>query len=116
MRSAAFGWARFTPSDPRTRSILWQAAALAAASAIVVAIVIQTAANLKLRGIASGFDYLGRAAGFEIATSLLSYSSRDTYARALEVGLFNTLQVSLLGILISTMLGVTIGVARLSRI
>ena len=83
---------------------------------MLAAIVMQTAGNLRLRGITSGFDYLGRAAGFEIATGLLSYSAGDTYARALEVGLFNTLRVSLLGILISTVLGVALGLARLSRI
>lgn len=116
MRGTPFGLARFISTNQRTRSFIWQTATVAVAAAIVVAIVIQTAVNLKLRGIASGFDYLGRAAGFEIAKSLLSYSSRDTYARALEVGLFNTLQVSLLGILISTALGVAVGIARLSRI
>ena len=83
---------------------MWQTAAVAAVGAVLAAIAVQTAGNLRLRGITSGFDYLGRAAGFEIATGLLSYSSGDTYARALEVGLFNTLRVSLLGILISTVL------------
>ena len=57
----------------------------------------QTAANLELRGIASGFGYLHRAAGFEISRGPVAYSSRDTYARALGVGLVNTLRVSLLG-------------------
>ena len=109
-------WARFSSGDPRTRSTLWQTAAVAAVGAMLAAVVVQTAGNLRLRGITSGFDYLGRAAGFEIATGLLSYSSRDTYARALEVGLFNTLRVSLLGVLISTVLGLAIGLARLSRI
>jgi general L-amino acid transport system permease protein len=116
IRSTAVVWQRFSPSDPRVRSVAWQAAAVAATGALLATIVVQTVVNLQLRGIASGFDYLGREAGFEIATGLLSYSSRDTYARALEVGLFNTLRVCLLGILISTVLGLAIGLARLSRI
>ena len=74
--------------------------------AIVAAVAIQTASNLRARGIASGFDYLGRAAGFEIAGGPIEFSSRDTYARALSVGLFNTLRVSLLGIVLATALGV----------
>ena len=61
--------------------------------------------NLKLRGIASGFDYLRRTAGFEIAPGPLPYSSRDTYTRALEVGLVNTLRVSLLGIVVADRAG-----------
>jgi general L-amino acid transport system permease protein len=84
--------------------------------ALVAIVATQIAANLRQRGIASGFDYLSRTAGFEIATGLLSYSSRDTYARALALGLLNTLQVALLGILIATLLGLAIGVARLSKI
>src|SRR5262245_49089015 len=67
-------------------------------------------------GITSGFDFLSRPAGFEIARGPLSFSSLDTYARALLVGLLNTVRVSLLGIAIATSLGLLIGIARLSGI
>ena len=116
MRTLAARRRRVPPADPRRRSLLWQGAAIVAVGTILAAVAGQTAENLRLRGIASGFDYLGRAAGFEIASGLLSYSSRDTYARALEVGLLNTLRVSLLGILIATALGTAVGIARLSRV
>ena len=79
-------------------------------------VAMQTAANLRARDIASGFDYLSRAAGFEIAQGGLSYSSRDTYARALEVGLVNTLRVAAIGIAVASALGLLVGVARLSPI
>ncbi len=102
--------------NPRTRAVIWQAIAVMAVAAILAAIAMQTAENLRRRGIASGFDYLHRAAGFEIARGPLSYSSGDTYGRALAVGLLNTLLVSSLGIIASTGLGVVIGIARLSRI
>lgn len=104
------------PIGPRTRSALWQAVALTATAAVIAAVAMQTAENLKLRGIASGFDYLHRAAGFEIASGPLPFSSRDTYAHALMVGVFNTLRVSALGIVAATGLGLAIGVARLSNI
>jgi general L-amino acid transport system permease protein len=107
---------RVSWSNPRTRALVWQTVVLAIVCAIVVMIAIQTAANLKARGIASGFEFLGRAAGFEISRGPVSYSSRDTYARALEVGVINTLRVALLGILIATALGLSIGIARLSSI
>ena len=84
--------------------------------AIVAAIAFQTAINLRARGIASGFDFLGRPAGFEIAQGPIEFSSRDTYARALLVGLLNTLRVSLLGIVLATSLGVAFGVVRLSNV
>ncbi|HEY7185335.1 MAG TPA: ABC transporter permease subunit [Vicinamibacterales bacterium] len=83
---------------------------------IIAAVVFQIATNLRARGIASGFDFLGRAAGFEIARGPIEFSSRDTYARALVVGLLNTLRVSLTGIVLATALGVTLGIARLSNV
>ena len=91
-------------------------AVVAVVCAIAALVAIQTADNLEQRGIVSGFDYLSRAAGFEIAAGPLSYSSRDSYTRALAVGLVNTLRVSLPGILVATALGIVIGVARLSKI
>ncbi len=103
-------------SDPRARAILWQIVTLAAVVAIVAMVAMQTAANLKLRGIASGFDYFHRSAGFEISPGPLSYSSRDTYARALGLGLVNTLRVAVTGIAIATTLGLAIAAARLSNI
>jgi general L-amino acid transport system permease protein len=94
----------------------WQIVVVALACLAAVLVAMQTASNLRQRGIVSGFDYLGRAAGFEISRGPLSYSSRDTYARALALGLVNTLRVSLLGIAIAGTLGLAIGIARLSNI
>ena len=102
--------------SPRGRAIVWQAAALGAAGALVGLAALEAASNLKARGIASGFAYLGRAAGFEIAPGPLPYSARDTYARALAVGLVNTLRVSLAGIVLATVMGVMLGLARLSKV
>jgi general L-amino acid transport system permease protein len=107
---------RWSWSDPRVRAIAVQAIVIAAGAALVALLAVETADNLRRRGIASGFDYLGRAAGFEIARGPLPYSSRDTYARALGLALVNTLRVSALGIAIATALGVAIGLARLSGV
>ena len=75
-----------------------------------------TAANLEARRIASGFGFLSREAGFEIGESLfLGYSAADTYWRALGVGLTNTLAVAAIGIVLSTLVGAAIGLARLAR-
>jgi general L-amino acid transport system permease protein len=100
----------------RFRGLLWQIAIVAVVIAVAVALTLQTIANLRARGIASGFDYLGRAAGFEISRGPIAYSSRDTYARALLVGLLNSFRISILGIVIATALGSIVGLARLSRI
>lgn len=74
-----------------------------------------TAANLDARRIASGFGFLWREAGFEIGESpFLAYTAAESYARALLVGLANTFRVAVLGIGFATVLGVLVGLARLS--
>jgi general L-amino acid transport system permease protein len=65
-------------------------------------------------GINPGFDFLRRAARFEIGETMISYSSADPYARAILVGLLNTIKVAVLGCVLATMLGVALGIARLS--
>ena len=71
--------------------------------------------NLLARRIASGFGFLRREAGFEIGEStLLSFSAADSYFKALAVGLLNTFRVALLAVLFSTVIGVAVGLARLS--
>jgi general L-amino acid transport system permease protein len=62
-----------------------------------------------------GFDFLQVTAGFEITESSIPYSATDSYGRAFAVGLANTLVVSVVGIVLATVLGVIVGVARLSR-
>jgi general L-amino acid transport system permease protein len=101
--------------SPRSRALVGQGVVVAAVGTLLVLVALQAAANLKERGIASGFAYLGRGAGFEITPGPLAYSSRDTYARALAVGLVNTLRVALAGIVLATVLGVVIGLLRLSK-
>jgi general L-amino acid transport system permease protein len=100
----------------RTRAWCYQLAAIGVVVLVAALVASQTAINLRQRSIASGFGYLGRSAGFEIAASPISYSSSDTYARALGVGVINTLRVTALGIAFATVLGTLVGVARLSRI
>lgn len=65
-------------------------------------------------GVRPGFGFLGQRANFEIGESLIAYSSADTYGRALLVGLFNTINIAFFGCLLATVLGVVLGVTRLS--
>jgi general L-amino acid transport system permease protein len=66
------------------------------------------------RGLSFGFSFLDRRAGFEIGESPVPYDANETYLRAFLVGLLNTLFVSAVGIVLATVAGVLIGVARLS--
>ncbi len=66
------------------------------------------------RGFSFSFGFLDRRAGFEIGDSPVPYSANDTYRQAFLVGLLNTLFVSAVGIVLASILGLVIGVARLS--
>ncbi len=66
------------------------------------------------RGLGFGFSFLNRSAGFDISESPIPYSSADTYGTAFLVGLLNTLFVSAVGIVLATVLGILVGIARLS--
>ena len=70
--------------------------------------------NMDNRGIEFGFGFLTQEASFDIQFSLIDYDGSRSYARAYLVGLLNTLLVSFIGIILCTILGVIIGIARLS--
>ena len=70
--------------------------------------------NMESRGIDFGYGFLSQESSFDVQFSLIEYSGSDSYARAFLVGLLNTLLVSVISIIICTILGVIIGVARLS--
>ena len=70
--------------------------------------------NMANRGIAFGFGFLSQEASFDIGFSLIDYDGSRSYARAFLVGLLNTLLVSVIGIIFATLIGVTVGIGRLS--
>jgi len=70
--------------------------------------------NMDNRGIAFGFGFLTQEASFDIGFSLIDYDGSHSYARAFLVGLLNTLLVSVIGIFFATLIGVTVGIGRLS--
>jgi general L-amino acid transport system permease protein len=100
--------------DPRVRSIVFQAVTVILVVLLVAYFVDNTLTNLRRQGIAAGFGFLDRTAGFDIGFSLIQYSAVSTYGRAFWVGLLNTLLVSALGVVLATILGFVIGLARLS--
>jgi general L-amino acid transport system permease protein len=102
--------------DAGVRNAVWQALILGGLALAVWYLVHTTNANLEARHIATGFGFLSQTAPIPIGESLISYEpSVSTYARALLVGLLNTLKVSLVGIVLATVLGVAVGVAQLSK-
>ena len=70
--------------------------------------------NMDTRGIQFGFGFLSQEASFDIQFSLIDYDGSHSYGRAYLVGLLNTLLVAFIGIILATLLGGMVGVARLS--
>ncbi len=101
-------------NDPKVRSVLYQVLAILCVGGAIWYLVINTLHNLSLRNISTGFDFLRREAGFAIGESVIDYGPQDTYFRAISVGLLNTLRVAVVGIVLATIFGTIIGIARLS--
>ncbi len=102
-------------NDPQVRAIFFQVLVLGAVIGGGVYLVNNTIANLERQGIASGFDFLERTAGFSISMTLIEYSEENTYGRAFLVSLINTLVVAVIGVILATIIGFIVGVARLSN-
>jgi len=100
--------------NPTFRSMAFQVIAIFILIFFVYTLVSNALSNLEARGIATGFDFLNQPAGFGIGLSLIEYSEVDTYARTFFVGLLNTALVSGLGIILATIIGFILGIARLS--
>lgn len=75
---------------------------------------VNVTANLERQGLTVGYGFMKNPASFDIGESFIPYQASDPYRRALIVGLVNTLVVSAAGILLTTMVGVLAGIARLS--
>ena len=100
--------------DPTKRAIIYQVVVLGMVGMLGYYLFTNTLANLERQNIATGFGFFSKEASFEIGESPIPYSAADTYARALLVGVLNTLKVSFIGIILTTILGTFIGIARLS--
>ena len=102
--------------DPKVRSFVFQALLCLVLVWVVWSGIANVRENLARAKIAAGFGFWDNAAGFPISQSLIYYSEAgSTYGRAFWVGLLNTLLVASIGIIFATILGFTVGIARLSK-
>ena len=106
---------RWTWRSQEFRGLVYQVLALLLLAAALAYLLHNTLANMRARGIQSGFDFFLQPAGFSIGESLLPFDSSESYAKAYAVGLSNTLRVALVGIVGATVLGTLVGIGRLSR-
>jgi general L-amino acid transport system permease protein len=102
-------------NDPRVRAVFYQVLVVALVVLGGAYLVQNTMANLARLGVASGFGFLARPAGFDIGQSLVDYSAQGSFGRAFVVGFLNTLLVAIVGIVLATIIGFLMGIARLSH-
>ena len=101
-------------NNPKIRAVFYQLLLLGVVLWLGYAFALNARSNLEAQGITSGFGFLDQTAGFGVNQSLIAYNETDTYRRVFLVGLLNTLLVAAIGIVLATILGFVIGIARLS--
>lgn len=104
----------FSLNRQQLTGLLWQILVVGIAIAAIAWLWSNALHNLSVRRISTGFAFLGREAGMPIADTWLAYSPKNTYLRAFIVGVVNTLRVAAIGIVLATVLGTLIGIAKLS--
>ena len=97
------------------RGLIYQILAILGLALALAYLMSNTFANMRARGIQSGFDFFLQPAGFGIGESLFEFDSSQNYLVAYLVGLSNTLRVALVGLVLATVLGTLIAVGRLSN-
>jgi len=102
--------------DERVRSVFYQLLTVTTVGLAAWYLISNTAQNLEARGMQTGFGFLNVAAGFDSYFKLIpNEAGVGTYGRIFVIGVLNTLYVSFLAIIFSTILGFFIGVLRLSK-
>jgi general L-amino acid transport system permease protein len=96
------------------RSVIYQIVAILSAFALIALLVRNTLANMRLRGIQSGYDFLFQPFGFDISETVIEYAHNSSYFVAFAIGMLNTIKVAIIGIALATMVGVLIGIGRFS--
>lgn len=101
-------------NDPVFRGVIYQLLVVVLVVGFLGWIVLNTAQNLAIQNKTTGFDFLFRTAGFDIGFSLIPWSRASLYWEAFLAGLLNTLLAAVIGIFFATIIGFSLGIARLS--
>ena len=102
-------------NNPENRAIIYQILALVAIFSFTYFVLNNMFTNIEKRGINTGFDFLSSEAGFGILQSLIAYDESDSHGKVFIIGLLNTILVSIIGIIFASIIGLLVGVGRLSK-
>lgn len=95
-------------------NLIWQLLFLVFIIGTIIFLATNAMAGLNRAGLGLSFQFLTNRASFPIGETVVSFSPSDTFVRALYVGFLNTLKVSIVGIVLTTIVGVLVGISRLS--
>ncbi len=113
-KEASLNRMRFSIYDAKFRGLLMQAIAVGGVAAFAFFIISNTAQNLLDRGISTGFGFVSSPAGYDVSQMLVAYPEPVTHGQMFIVGLLNTLLVAALGIILATVIGLIMGIMRMS--
>lgn len=102
-------------NDTRYRSITFQFIALILLIGAMAYLGLNLVQNLAAAGLNISYAFLGEQAGYDINQTLVEYTSQSSHWRAAVVGVLNTLLVAVVGCFLATVIGVIVGVLRLSH-
>jgi general L-amino acid transport system permease protein len=100
--------------NPTVRGIAYQALLVIGVVLLVWWLQNNVAVNMAAQNRTLGFDFLGQTAGFNVSFALIPFSRSSSYLDVYIVGILNTLVVAVIGIILATILGFIVGIARLS--
>ena len=111
---ATYNLKRFI-NNPNNRAIIYQLITLFGFFLCGYYLIDNLLFNIEQRGISTGFSFLTANSGFEILYTLIDYDSNSSFFKVFLVGIYNTILVSILGIICATIIGLFIGIGRLSN-
>ena len=114
IKNTTKSFTNFFASNHKVRNYLPQALTLLFIVLLIGYFTYNAQVNMDNRGIDFGFHFWGQEASFDIQFALIEYDGSHSYGRAYLVGVLNTILVAVIGIFFATILGVIIGVSRLS--
>ncbi len=98
----------------RVRNVLLQMLYVGTLGALLISGFVIARRNLASQGITSGFDFLSKSTGWDVTFSLLPVTSNDPYWWFFLVGILNTIFLGSIGLVLATMVGAVVGLARTS--
>ena len=102
-------------NNPENRAVIYQVLVLALVIFTFNYFIGNMFDNVEKRGISTGFAFLNEVAGFGVSQNLIEYDDvSSTYGRVFAVGVLNTLLVSVIAMVFTTIIGLSVGIGRLS--